>query len=320
MGRRSYLDLSRGSSLTLRLYQLPASRSCCSWLPPSELSTLRHRLQHHLLVCILCLPFTGCALTDNSDVRNYETISAGPKRDTKKAIKQNDLAIAALKRGDFPQARIEADKALIANVDYAPAHNTLGRVLYCQKNYYLAAWEFEFAIRLQPEIPEYHNNLGLVYEAVGKLDLAVSEYRLAMNLKPDDFNYVSNLARVRIRKGDRDSETRGLLEKVALMDTRKEWKNWAGLLLNTTHLDIPSGHSELSLSSGHEFEFPETTGLIQNVGETPVIDSGSPLNPQPFPINDAPPEDDWKPLDIPPALGPSPFESAKPQLGDPLLF
>ena len=271
-------------------------------------STLRFRLANRLLTLMLCVATTGCALTDYSDVRNYETISAGPKRDTKKAVQQNERAIAALKRGDFPLARVEADKALIANVDYAPAHNTLGRVLYCQKNYYLAAWEFEFAIRLQPEIPEYHNNLGLVYEAAGKLDMAVSEYQIATDLKPDDFNYVSNLARVRVRKGDKGPETRELLEKVVFMDTRKEWKDWAGLLLKTTHLDIPVGFLTESFSAGHEFEFPVPSSpeFERSAEEASQDSSSAPLTPQP--IDELPAEDNWAPIAIPPSLGPSPFE------------
>ena len=37
-------------------------------------------------------------------------------------------------------------------------------------DYYLAAWEFEFALKISPSTAEYHNNLGLVYEAADRLD------------------------------------------------------------------------------------------------------------------------------------------------------
>jgi len=214
------------------------------------------RFQWLVPVLALLVSVVGCALVKTGDVRNYETVTASPKRDTVAAKKHNRKAIRALKDDDFLEARSQADRALIANVNYAPAHNTLGRVHYCQKNYYLAAWEFEFAIRLQAEIPEYHNNLGLVFEASDKLPKAIAEYQLAVDLDREDYHYVSNLVRVRIRNDERNPETRRLLEKVVLMDPRKEWKDWAQLLLNTTHLDIPAAEEEFLLLHSTNIVFP----------------------------------------------------------------
>ena len=37
-------------------------------------------------------------------------------------------------------------QALTADIGYGPAHNNLGKVYYHRQNFYLAAWEFEYAI------------------------------------------------------------------------------------------------------------------------------------------------------------------------------
>ena len=259
----------------------------------------------------------GCALVETGDVRNYETVTAGPKRDTTAAVKHNKQAVEALKSNDLGEARYQSDQALIANVNYAPAHNTLGRIQYCRKNYYLAAWEFEFAIRLQPEIPEYHNNLGLVYEAAGKLSQAMKEYQVAIDLDSEDYNYVSNLTRVRIRSEERSPETRKLLEQVVFMDPRKEWKDWAQLHLNTTHLDIPAADSEFVVSDDVNNVFPPLGQPVeyQDTGRTPEA-SGRPkqktIELTPYSESDTSVFDDWQSLDAPATPVPEPhFPSDK---------
>lgn len=200
----------------------------------------QHRQLTILLMLCTQLIASGCAVFRTDDGRKYETVSAGPQRDTPAARKLNGKAIRALEDGELENARTYADKALVADVDFAPAHNSLGRVHFCRKDYYLAAWEFEFALRLQPNVPEYHNNLGLVFEAAGRLPEAIAEFQVATDLDPDSFHYVSNLTRARIRWEERSPETRALLERVVLVDPRPEWKDWAQTLIRTTHRDIPA--------------------------------------------------------------------------------
>lgn len=198
-------------------------------------------------------------MIDAKPERTYETVSGMPQRDSAQARRLNGKALELVEAGQLGEAKLAADNAIIADVDHAPAHNTLGKIYFRQGNFYLAAWEFEFAIRLYPDNPDYHNNLGLVYEEAEKLTEAISQYQLAVDLEPDNHHFVSNLTRARIRTDECSPETRRLLEQVVFMDARREWKNWAQSLLNTTHLDIPSAETPAALSPLGEFEFtPES--------------------------------------------------------------
>ncbi|MCA9065165.1 MAG: tetratricopeptide repeat protein, partial [Planctomycetaceae bacterium] len=200
-----------------------------------------------LCVAILCSTGTGCALMERKGRQNYETVSAVPQRNIEEARKLNGESLEAISNGDWDEARQKAEESLIADVDYAPAHNTLGHIHYCQQHYYLAAWEFEFAIRLQPEVAEYHNNLGLVFEAAQRTAQAIEQYQLAVDLSPDNYQFLSNLTRSRIRSGERSPHSRHLLEEVVFRDPRSEWRDWAQTQLKTTHLDIPTSCDNMAL-------------------------------------------------------------------------
>ena len=107
-----------------------------------------------------------------------------------------------------------------------PAHNNLGKVYFRQGKMYLAAWEFQYAMKLMPNQPEPPNNLGLVFEAAGKLDDAAESYGKAVAREPDNIDALGNLARAP-RRGDKDAEVRDLLNELVLKDTRPEWVAWA---------------------------------------------------------------------------------------------
>ncbi|MES1171564.1 MAG: hypothetical protein ABUL56_04300, partial [Actinomycetota bacterium] len=91
----------------------------------------------------------------------------------------------------------------------------------------LAAWEFQYAMKLMPNTPEPRNNLGLVFESAGKLDDAVASYDEAMRLEPDNVQFIGNLTRARVRRGDRDDSVRELLGKLVMRETRPDWADWA---------------------------------------------------------------------------------------------
>lgn len=118
-------------------------------------------------------------------------------------------------------------KSLLADVTYGPAHNNLGKIYYGQRNFYLAAWEFEYANKLMPHRAECQNNLGLVYEAVGKLDEAIDSYSIAYAADPKNPVVIGNLARARVRRGDDDPVVAQLLADLKLYDSRPEWVAWA---------------------------------------------------------------------------------------------
>jgi Flp pilus assembly protein TadD len=130
-------------------------------------------------------------------------------------------------QGNYPAAETELKAALAADVMHGPAHNNLGKVYYHDKKLYLAAWEFQYAAKLMPNVPEPRNNLGLVFESAGKLDDAIGSYDEARQMEPDNVQILGNLARARVRRGDNDESTRELLRQLVLRETRPDWANWA---------------------------------------------------------------------------------------------
>ncbi len=208
---------------------------------------------------------SGCALLRSDSQRGYETISAEVEADTEMAAKKNHQAIKAIHKDNWAAARKDIDLALIADVNHAPSHNTLGQIYYQEKNLYLAAWEYEFAIRLSPSVPEYHNNLGLVYEAADRLKDAEQQYSEAIVLEPQNYHFVSNYAKIRIRQGELNPETRRLLEEVVYLDPRPEWKDWAQQQLTQSHLNVPSD-DVISTS------YPETPSGFSELPSAPVME------------------------------------------------
>jgi Flp pilus assembly protein TadD len=173
---------------------------------------------------------SGC----NSATRRlpgYETIANDPLRDTDLARRETARGVALLDAGDLAGAEAALKAALAADRTWGPAHNNLGKVYFQQSdrqsNLYLAAREFDFAMKLMPNQPEPPNNLGMVFERVGKLDDAVEQYGKAVAVEPDHVQAIGNLARARIKRGDRDADVRALLGKLVLRDTRPEWLAWA---------------------------------------------------------------------------------------------
>jgi len=152
-------------------------------------------------------------------------------QDTARAREQNDRAFELIKQGKYAPAEELLKKAVAADVMYGPARNNLGLVYYHTSRLYLAAWEFENAIRLMPHQPEPRNNLGLVLERAGKLAPAAESYAQARDIEPDNPEFLANLARAKVRHGDRDAETKKLLEELVLKDPRPQWNGWARMNL-----------------------------------------------------------------------------------------
>ena len=178
------------------------------------------------LTCSIIL--IGCASNEQvSLTKRYETLPQGLQRNAKLAQQLNGRAIAAIDEDGFDTAEELLKEALSADVTFGPAHNNLGSVYLEQERYYLAAWEFEYAIRLMPSNPAPKNNLGLVFEAVGKTHAAIDQYAQAAEIAPDDPIYLGNEARARLRAGEHGPEVRMLLQDVVLKDERQAWQQWA---------------------------------------------------------------------------------------------
>jgi len=188
-----------------------------------------HRLILGSLVLLSVFTLTGCATTEEEvDVSgDYRTVRADPLRNTQAAVEANQEGLAHMDAGEWELAADAFSRALLNDVEYGPAHNNLGKVYYYQQNWYNAAWEFQYAIKLMPRRAEPLNNLGLVLEQSNDYDRAIDQYRAAVSADPKNIVYRANLARAMIRRGDRSDEVQGLLIQILDEDTRPEWLIWA---------------------------------------------------------------------------------------------
>ena len=181
----------------------------------------------------LCVMQPGCARFQRSSNLDYQTVDTTSIAKPRLAKRKHEKGICFLCNGQYALAEQLLQESLIADASYGPAHNTLGKVYFEQRKFYLAAWEFEHAIKAMPDRAEPINNLGLVYEAVGKLDDAVLQYEIAASLNPESAEYLGNLLRCRIRRGEHASTIRTELQSLIALDDRETWVRWAKLELTT---------------------------------------------------------------------------------------
>jgi Tfp pilus assembly protein PilF len=179
------------------------------------------------LPIVLVTSLGGCRSSSSEHAKNYQTVATDPGRDTKTAKEKSRQAAEMIKQDELSEAEKCLKEALAADVMYGPAHNNLGLVYFKQNQLYLAAWEFQYAIKLLPKKPEPYNNLGLVYEAGGKFPEAIQSYSQAVAIQPDNPQFLGNEVRARIRNGEKGKEVRKLLSDLLMHETRPQWIQWA---------------------------------------------------------------------------------------------
>lgn len=211
------------ASLTARLKSLAnllsKQSSSCYRIPPRWL---------FLATLLLTLAPSGCARFRSQAPTKYQTVSASNRHDITTAKSKHAEALVLLEeRVDLPKVEQLLNDSLVADVTYGPAHNSLGSLYYMQNKLYLAAWEFEYAAKLMPDLAQPYNNLGLVYEHVGKYDDAISYYSMALSREGNNPELIGNLVRTRMLNGDRGQDLKQLLSDLALNHTNSGWKSWA---------------------------------------------------------------------------------------------
>lgn len=187
---------------------------------------------------LLC---AGCSQFRNSGPAKYQTVVANSRHDTETAKKKHGEAVAILETPIHAHGYVKAERllseALVADVTYGPAHNTLGTLYFMQNKLYLAAWEFEYAVKLMPDLAQPYNNLGLVYERVGKYEQAISYYSMALSRTPNDPEVMGNLVRSRMLTGDRAGDLKHMVSDLALSHPEKSWQSWARDAVELTKFD-----------------------------------------------------------------------------------
>ena len=209
------------------------------------------RFAHSMGTLLLLVLAGGCSMFAEKSLPDYRTVEASPHRDTAKAEHEHQRALKIFDACERPwlcpvdcgcirgklcsihQAEEHLQNALIADVRYGPAHNTLGMLYFSQDKLYLAAWEFDYAMRLMKGRPEPLNNMGLIFEAAGQNEKAIEMYEQAMEMTPDNPEYIGNLARARLKQGEPLGGVRHLLERTVIVDPRPEWVTWASDQLRT---------------------------------------------------------------------------------------
>jgi tetratricopeptide (TPR) repeat protein len=203
------------------------------------------------LLILLLVAMPGCAKMWSREPLDYHTVTIDPGHDAEKAKKENEKALKFIECGKMDKAEQALQRALIADVDFGPAHNNLGKLYFSQTKYYYAAWEFQYAIKAMPDRAEPFNNLGLVYENVGKLNEAIEAYDTAFHMQPTNAEIVGNLARARIRRGDARADVEKLLKDLIYYDTRPQWISWANDNLTFYNKPEPTSPSLERIQTPH---------------------------------------------------------------------
>lgn len=149
----------------------------------------------------------------------------------------NSKGLRAFEAGNLVKAEQLFQQSLDVDVSFGPAHNNLGQVLLARHQLYLAAWEFEYAANLMPELAEPIINQGLAYETGERMDRAAELYELAYSRHPTHPVAIASLVRVRIKQDASPDEIGFLLDELIMHDGRQEWVTWAKELRSTRYRD-----------------------------------------------------------------------------------
>jgi tetratricopeptide (TPR) repeat protein len=140
----------------------------------------------------------------------------------KTAVYHNYLGTALEKQGDLEGAIAEYRTALLYNSNLLSAHYDLGKALQAKGDFVSARKEFEEALQMLPQTPQYeeirttsqsnlsdldktavyHNYLGTALEKQGDLEGAIAEYRIALIYNSNLLSAHYDLGKALQAKGD----------------------------------------------------------------------------------------------------------------------
>ncbi len=227
------------------------------------------------LVCLCALLLTGVSSGCNrlfhrgqSTAVPYTTRPTADGAFDEHAKHLNSKGLRSFEAGNLPKAEEYLREALEADVNFGPAHNNLGQIYLARHQLYLAAWEFEYAANLMPELAEPLINQGLAYETAERIDRAAEIYQIAYTKFPHHPHAISSLVRARIKQDANPDEIGFLLDELIMHDGRQEWVEWAKELRATQY------RTSCSDCFVEEYEHETTPGGPVTIGAT-TPDQGS---------------------------------------------
>ena len=69
-----------------------------------------------------------------------------------------------------------------------------GNLALKQRDYHMAIWNYQKAINLDSESPNFHYNLGLVYFEIGNYSESIESFKRVENLAPNQTDIYYNMA------------------------------------------------------------------------------------------------------------------------------
>lgn len=112
------------------------------------------------------------------------------------AVRRIKQANASIADGDYEQANIHAQWAIVADPEYAPAYDLLAWIALNLGQRRLALTSALEAVRLAPDSASYRRTLGVMFEETGRLQNAQEAYVDAVRMNPADTASWLDLARV----------------------------------------------------------------------------------------------------------------------------
>lgn len=143
-----------------------------------------------------------------------------------RALLLNEQALALIESNALDQAQPLLRQAIQADPFCGQAHCNLGVLLLQQGQMRDAALHLQSACQLMPRASKPRANLGLLFELAGRYDRAEEQLRAALAIDADDVEVIGYLARLRVRQGRSDPETRQWLETLATA-AEEPWRRWA---------------------------------------------------------------------------------------------
>lgn len=119
--------------------------------------------------------------------RYLAAIAAYQRAPRDSAVVWNKLGIAYQHMYALDLAKLQYEKALSLDPNYAEAINNLGTVYYGQQSYHKAEKYYHKAIKLKPNCASFYSNLGTAYFADRDYKRGLQAYRKAFSIDPEVF-------------------------------------------------------------------------------------------------------------------------------------